>query len=478
MLAVLISFPQGAIGAGDNAGGPPHFVGQVVVHGSPDHLPPGYEVIKVLPHADLTVIKVAPGKELGQARALRAKGFRAGLNLKLRASATADDPLYSYQWHLPAIQSEAAWDLADGTDVTVAVLDTGLATEGSIDGIACVKLGINIVTEGAQPLDGDGHGTHVSGTIAQSTNNGAGVAGMASGACIMPVKVLDDSGSGSSADIAEGIYYAVNNDAAIINMSLGTNARYRITRDPFMDDALDYAAANDVTVVCAAGNDGSWKNVSYPAIYPSTIAVGAVGYDNKVPPYSNRGNGLDLVAPGGNMAQDLNGDGYGDGVLQESYINGSWGYWFMDGTSMASPHVAAVAAMLISSDTATTPDAIYDTLTSSTLDLGEAGYDKNTGFGLVQAYDALDYTYTDPCQVADKDGDGYIAEACEGSDCNDNDASINPGVSEICGDTIDQDCSGADSPCPPDEQCLPKGGDCSSHAECCSGRCHPRRGCR
>jgi serine protease len=248
-----------------------------------------------------------------------------------------------------------------------------------------------------------------------------------------------------------------------------------------MDEALDHAADNNVTVVCAAGNDGSRKNISYPAIYPSTIAVGAVGYDNRVPRYSNRGKGLDLVAPGGNMAQDLNGDGYGDGVLQETYINGSWGYWFMDGTSMASPHVAAVAAMLISNGTATTPDVIYETLTSSTLDLDEAGYDNNTGFGLVQAYDALVYNYTAPCET-DADEDGYIAETCGGPDCNDNDASINPGNVEdedTCGDTIDQDCDGTDLPCPPDNQCLPKSAECSSHSECCSGRCHPtKRSCK
>jgi hypothetical protein len=112
------------------------------------------------------------------------------------------------------------------------------------------------------------------------------------------------------------------------------------------------------------------------------------------------------------------------------------------------------------------------------LDLEEAGYDKNTGYGLVQAFDALVYTYTDPCEIADKDDDGHDAEACGGSDCDDNDPSSYPYASEICGDTIDQDCDGTDLPCPPDNQCLPKGENCSSHSECCSGRCHPKRGCK
>jgi serine protease len=476
MLTASMVYPQTANCTTDNATGPPFFVGQIVVQCSPDQLPPGYEVIKVLPHAHLTVARVEPGKELGQAKALQTKGYHAAPNLKLHASATADDPFYKYQWNLNAIQNEAAWDLTAGQGVTVAVLDTGLATGGA-DGIGCVSPGYDVVNQDNDPFDDNGHGTHVSGTIAQSTNNGVGVAGMAPGACIMPVKVLDGSGSGSSADIAEGIYDAVDNGAAVINMSLGTNARYSITNDPSMDAALDYAAAKGVTVVCAAGNDGSRKNVSYPAIYPSTIAVGAVGLDNNVPRYSNRGKGLDLMAPGGDLSQDLNGDGYGDGVLQETYIDGAWGYWFMDGTSMASPHVAAVAAMLISYSVATRPDAIYQVLTSSALDLGEAGYDNNTGFGLVQANDALTYTPTDPCENGDKDDDGYIAEACGGYDCNDNDASINPYAPEICGDGIDQNCNNVvDEDCA--SVCLPKGETCHSNSDCCSGRCNPRKGCR
>ena len=117
-------------------------------------------------------------------------------------------------------------------------------------------------------------------------------------------------------------------------------------------------------------------------------------------------------------------------------------------------------------------------MTSSTLDLEEAGYDNTTGFGLVQATDALVYTYTEPCET-DADGDGYIAaEACGGSDCNDNDASIKPGIPENCDDTIDQDCDGVDLSCTPEDVCLASGEDCSSHAECCSGRCRPRKGCR
>jgi serine protease len=283
-----------------------------------------------------------------------------------------------------------------------------------------VVSGTDVVNGDGDPDDRDGHGTHVSGTIVQATNNGTGVAGLAYGACIMPVKVLDDNGSGSFADIADGIFWAVNNGADVINMSLGTNARFNVRNDPIMDPALDYAYAAGVTVVCASGNDGSRKNVSYPAIYPTTIAVGAVGYSLDVTRYSNKGYGLDLVAPGGDITQDLNGDGYAGGILQETRINGKWSYYFYQGTSMASPHVAAVVAMLYSFDTATTPDEVYLALTSTTLDLEDTGFDSVSGYGLVQAFNAINYVEI----CTDSDKDGFCVN--EG-DCDDNDPNIYPG---------------------------------------------------
>ena len=420
----------------DNTNIPPFLSGQVVIAGAPETVPDGYTVIKYLPNANLTVVKVEPGKERGHIRSLAARGLRANFNLIANAFAS-NDPLGSYQWHFPLVQSDEAWILSTGTGVTVAVLDTGLATGGN-DGIDYVVSGYDMVNGDAYPADGDGHGTHVSGTIAQRTNNGVGVAGLAYSARIMPVKVLDDNGSGSFADIADGIYYAVAEGARVINMSLGTAARYGLTNDPVFDDALDYAYENDVTVVCASGNDGSRKNISYPAIYPTTIAVGAVDTQSKVTRYSNKGNNLDIVAPGGDNGKDLNGDGFADGVLQETYINGEWGYWFYSGTSMASPHVAAIAAMLYAYDTSHTPDSILQALVSTALDLNEAGFDKASGYGLVQAYDALVYDGSSVC--TDNDGDGWCVE---NGDCNDGDATINPGADELCGDGIDNNCDGA-----------------------------------
>lgn len=421
---------------------PPFKAGEVAVYASPDQLP-GQQVIKYLPNAGISVLRVATGKELGLVQKLRAQGRRAGLNLIATASASPNDPLYGYQWHMGAVQATAAWALADGVGVVVGVLDTGLATGGS-DGIGCVVAGYDAVGNDPDPADGDGHGTHVSGTVAQATDNFSGVAGLAHGSCVMPVKVLDDNGSGSFADIAEGIYYAVNNGALVINMSLGINARYRVTNDPVMDPALDYAEANGVTVVAAAGNDGNRRNVSYPAIYPSVIAVGATDLRNQLTGYSNRGKGLDLVAPGGDVTRDDNGDGYGDGVLQETRYGGQWGYYFFQGTSMASPHVAGAAAVLISSGVATTPDEVRQRLNATALDLGDAGYDSTYGHGLLQLHDALTGTVAPPppTSCTDADGDGYCADV----DCDDNDPKVFPGANDSRGragrDGIDNDCNG------------------------------------
>ena len=399
---------------------------QVVVQGTPEDFP-GYKALKYLEHANLTILEAAKGSEEKEVKALRKKGHKAELNYIAWVYASVDDPYYlSYQWHLPRIQSELAWDLTIGTGVTVAVLDTGLTTGGP-DGIGCVVSGYDIVNGDNDPSDGHGHGTHVSGTVAQSTDNGKGCAGMAYGACVMPIKVMDDAGSGTFADITEGIYWAVDHGAQVINMSLGG---YGYTSYLPMDEALDYAHNNNVTVVACAGNDSSTTQVSYPAIYPTTIAVGATDAQDAIASYSNKGIGLDLVAPG-------------SGVVQETFSGSSWGYYSYTGTSMAAPHVAAAAAMLIAHDAATTPDEVYAALTETASDLGATGYDSTSGYGLVQVYDALTFQGGSVCM--DNDNDGICVTA---GDCNDSNADIYPGAGEVC-DGIDNNCDGTvDEGCP------------------------------
>lgn len=316
------------------------------------------------------------------------------------AKATVNDPYFSYQWNLGdqstgGINAELAWTLSTGSGVVVAILDTGIAYENyggrykiapDLKETSFVQ-GYDFINNDAHPNDDNGHGTHVAGTIAQSTNNSVGVAGVAHDASLMPVKVLNSAGSGSYQAIANGIYYAVDNGAKVINMSLGGSVGSQT-----LLDALVYAYVNNVTVVAATGNDEHGP-VSYPAAYDDyVIGVGATRYDKGLAYYSNVGPEVDLVAPGGDITVDQNGDGYGDGILQNTMAENntrSFGYYFYQGTSMATPHVAGVAALLIANGNATTPVTIEQAMTETALDLGTIGFDNSYGYGLVDAYEAL-----------------------------------------------------------------------------------------
>ena len=282
--------------------------------------------------------------------------------------AQPNDPYVGYQWNLNFIGAQDAWVTADGTGAVVAVLDTGVS-EGD-DGFTNLLAGYDAYYDDDDPSDRVGHGTHVAGTIAQATNNGVGVAGVAPGASILPVKVLSDNGYGSTSAIANGIVYAADNGADVINMSLG-GAWYSSTQH----QAVKYADQKGVVIVAATGNEFS-SSISYPAALDEVIAVGAGRADGSRAPYSNTGTGIDLIAPGGDMSRDVNTDGYGDGILQETL----GGYQFYEGTSMATPHVAAAAAVLISMGV-DDPDEVRELLTSTARDVGSAGYDTSTGWG-------------------------------------------------------------------------------------------------
>jgi len=308
------------------------------------------------------------------------------------ATATPNDPAFPYQWHLHAVQAAEAWAVSTGAGATVAVLDTGVAYEDygiyrRAPDLATTAFapGWDFVNGDAHPNDDHGHGTHVAGTIAQSTGNALGGAGVAPGATLMPVKVLDSEGNGTDWDIAQGLRWAADHGARVANLSIGGASSSTV-----LGEAVAYAVAKGVTVVASTGNDGG--PVSYPAAYPAVVSVGSIRVDGSRPAYASYGTGLDVVAPGGDLSIDQNGDGYPDGILQQTFMDGvpdRWCYCFYQGTSMAAPHVSAIAALLISRVPAATPAQVEAALVASVRDLGAPGWDAASGHGLVQAPDAL-----------------------------------------------------------------------------------------
>ncbi len=286
-------------------------------------------------------LEVEPGTEAEVLAQLRARPdvIWAEPVVRYQASWIPDDPDFSKQWHLKAAGAEGAWDATRGEGVTVAVIDTGIYPVDDLEPSRLVK-GWNFVGHNDDARDDHAHGTHVAGTVAQSTGNGKGVAGMAPRARLMPIKVLSAFGSGTSHDIAEGIRWAVDHGARVLNLSLGGGGRSLA-----MESAVAYARRRGAVVVCAAGNSGS-RGVSYPAAYRGAFAVSAVGPQGRLAPYSSFGPQVAIAAPGGDKSQ-----GEEAGVLQQTLAEGSTteaAFRWFQGTSMATPHVAGAAALVMS----------------------------------------------------------------------------------------------------------------------------------
>ncbi len=261
-----------------------------------------------------------------------------------------NDPSYSEQWNLRSINVEQAWEDSKGEGIVVAVIDTGVSPVPDFEQTEFVA-GYDFVNDDVIANDDVGHGTHVAGTIAQSTNNNYGVAGIAYKAKIMPIKVLGLNG-GTVVDIAEGIKFAADNNADVINMSLGGSGESDV-----LAEAIKYAHEKGVVIIGAAGNENR-NSSSYPARYPEVISVSATDSAGKKAPYSNFGAGVDISAPGGSTEAGL--------IVQEILAGEEQLPTFagFQGTSMAAPHVAGVAA-LIKAVGVTEPDEVRQVLLQS-----------------------------------------------------------------------------------------------------------------
>lgn len=344
--------------------------------GIPDLEPPDVvvmEPVEVKPHEGGHIVRLGPGAPIDIGRRVGlglvvvdeldeldpAWVVRAEPEQPLRLFGVPNDPMLAYQWNLSTLGMDRAWGESRGDDVIVAVLDTGVET--GPDGLSVLE-GIDIYDDDDDPSDDGWHGTHVSGVVAQTTDNGRGTAAMAPGVKILPVRVMSHSG-GTSSDLIEGIIWAVDNDADVINLSLGVSGP-----SAALADAIAYAEDEGVVVVAATGNDGLSNGVQYPAAYETVLAVGATTLNNDVAPYSNRG-AVDLYAPGGRIDIDEDGDGLVDGILAEATESGAWQTLAAEGTSVAAPHVSGAAALLIANG-ADSPAEVRELLTSTGEDIG------------------------------------------------------------------------------------------------------------
>lgn len=329
---------------------------------------------------------------------------------------TSPGELRDVQWNFHAMRLDPTDPPDGGAGVVIAVLDTGVAYEDFIDGAAEYSLapdldglsfvdGYDFINDDAHPNDDQGHGTHVTGTIAASD----GIASLAAASQIMPVKVLDAQNSGTEMALAEGIYFATDNGADVINMSLAFPPAYFPSR--LLQGAIDYAALHGVTMVAAVGNHGS-DVVSYPAAFAEVIAVGGSQLKNsfhpsthsnnqwrhadrrlKVTPYSNNGHLVDFVAPAGMIDQDLNGDDVPEAILAQTFAPGDptdFGYYVYAGTSQAAAQISGIAALMRDENPSLTPNDVRAVLGETTRQRGGRLLRADTGLGYVRADDALE----------------------------------------------------------------------------------------
>jgi thermitase len=305
-----------------------------------------------------------------------------------------NDPLSTFQWALGKINAYGAWDVTTGSNIVVAVLDSGVNPDHP-DLRGRVLPGYDFISNDSDARDEDFHGTNVAGIIAAAGDNGEGVAGMCWQCQILPLRVIGSRG-GSDENVVDGIEWALDNGARIINMSLGGPGNSRILRE-----AVQEAARRNVLVVAAAGNEAEEGNpVEYPAAYDEVLAVGATdeadqrAYFSQIQPY------VDISAPGWNIpstAHELDLDAYG------AYA----------GTSFSAPYVSGLAALLLSINPSLDANALREILVTNVVDLGQPGLDWEYGFGRIdaaRAVNAVRIPAFEPVANPNQEGVAYFPE--------------------------------------------------------------------
>ena len=279
------------------------------------------------------------------------------------------DPLLAQQWGIFAIGADRVWTTTTGQGVIVAVVDSGSGphpdlAENLLPGRSFFGL---VESQDGTDIDTSGHGSHVAGIIGAVANNGIGGSGVAPKAKILPIKVLDQAGQGDARDVAAGVRFAADNGARVINLSLGG-----ATESPSLTQAITYANDKGALVVAAAGNGGAADKPKWPASLDLTLAVTAVDQANNAPSFNQRGDYIDLSAPGANVASTAKGD-----------------YITLSGTSMAAGFVAGAAALLFAAEPRVTNAQVRDILLRTATDIGEPGRDATFGAGLINMVAAL-----------------------------------------------------------------------------------------
>jgi serine protease len=295
--------------------------------------------------------------------------FASCLAFSTQVGAAANDPLLAQQWGIFATGADRVWSVTTGRGVTVAVVDSGSGphpdlAENLLPGQSFMN---STETQDGNDVDTSGHGTHVAGIIAAVANNGIGGTGVAPNAKILPIKVLDQAGQGDARDVAAGVRFAADSGAQVINLSLGG-----ATESSSLTQAIQYANDKGALVVAAAGNGGATDKPKWPASLDLTIAVTAVDSSKNVTSFDQRGDYIDIAAPGASIVSTAKGD-----------------YVALSGTSMAAGFVAGAAALLFAAEPRISNAQVRDILLRTATDIGDAGRDQTYGVGFLNLVAAL-----------------------------------------------------------------------------------------